>query len=230
GRVCEQMALLAMYENDAMGMMFWQVCALCYADRLPVRNKSMLLAMLLPGRPADRPPSVEQLVMELAYAILCTSESHMKTQYEALQLALQADTAGAVWEDGYRASIIMAGLLTWVVNAPALEGTRTNYLAMIQHIAALLLHKQLAHVPQAVASGESAIYALMSLAVWADIWRSGPYLETALAAPGFPSLQPSLESLFAQLVRLTRTHTPDIQLSRTAVLATDNARALLPSD
>ncbi|KAI8322216.1 hypothetical protein GQ54DRAFT_304248 [Martensiomyces pterosporus] len=251
GRACEQMALLSVYSHNTFEAIFWQTCGLCYEDQVGIRNKSILnLATSNKSALEDEDP-IESMVVALVHAVLCGSSSVVLARYQALGEALDRDLAeissGAstpldldkdFWKHEYMLSVVLAALLTSVASIGAVNGRQEDYLLVIQHLAITVLLRQMLCLKQALllAGGGpegGIIYPLVSIALWMDIWRAGPYLTDAYAyahsRPASSDFAKKTEDMFACLIELVRANT-DIRLSRSAELQRELSCMILPHD
>ncbi|KAJ2600758.1 hypothetical protein EV177_007089 [Coemansia sp. RSA 1804] len=199
--------------------------------------------------------SADHPVEKLYHALLAAlTEDLDEAQNCDAPLHLDAD----FWSREYQLSAILAALLTTVAYGNSRRGSNGDGLIskepvqtalhtyMIQHLAAVLLLRQMMCLQQTLEINgleneededyvSCVAYPLMSLALWVDIWRSGPHLLSSLdgkigtvdMGSGFSD---SIKRLFSCLLLLIRSYS-DLDLDpRSPNTYSDLANMALPSD
>ncbi|KAJ2547561.1 hypothetical protein EV175_005170, partial [Coemansia sp. RSA 1933] len=171
----------------------------------------------------------------------CDAPLHLDTDFWSREFQLSAILAALLTTVAYGSGDSDSGILL------STEPTQTAVrMYMIQHLAAVLLLRQMLCLQQTLELNglendcndddddcvACTAYPLMSLALWVDIWRSGPHLLASLnSKPGMvdmgAGLSDSLKRLFSCLLLLIRgysdldiedTHCPDMHSNLAAMV------------
>ncbi|KAJ1809282.1 hypothetical protein LPJ75_004417, partial [Coemansia sp. RSA 2598] len=261
GRACTQMALLSAYSHSQFDVVFWHMCSHCYSENSANRARSATLNAACTyarqeGDAVDDP--IESLIVRLSQtAAECagTESAHLPV-YEELLSALDEDFGEITdntailnldsdfWIREYQLSVILAALVSMTISrsgffAGISAEIRQHRLLDVQHLAVVLLLRQAVCLRQSLDIGEehnaSIVYALVSLALWMDIWRSNKgLLSDAFAlsssSASCPDFARKVELLCAMLVQLLREHSGyDLSLKLVGHYA-DAADSVLPHD
>ncbi|KAJ2849636.1 hypothetical protein J3B02_003771 [Coemansia erecta] len=260
GRACTQMALLSAYSHNQFDAVFWHMCSLCYSENPVGRGRSAMLNAACAyarqeGGVVDDP--IEALIIRLSQTVAdgAGAESKDFSVYEELLSALNEDLDEIAnntsilnldsdfWIREYQLSVILASLVTMSISrsgffASMNADVQRHRLLNLQHLAVVLLIRQTMCLKQSLDIGEghnaSIIYALISLSLWMDIWRSNKeLLSNAFAlsdASCHADFARKLELLCGSLVQLVREHS-DYDLSADLVgHYADAADSVLPHD
>ncbi|KAJ2455858.1 hypothetical protein EV183_000474 [Coemansia sp. RSA 2336] len=252
GRACVQLALLSAYANNRFDTVFWELCSLCYDGGRAMSRSSSRRGLLYVDNPATDNDScsedpIEQAVVELARAIHSSqnTETVLALYSQALVLletdiaeirdgdSLELDTD--FWAREYQLSVVLAALLTLATNNPIIDTkTKHTYLACIQHLAIVLLLRQMHFLQQTprLISGwhEGLVYPLCSIALWMDIWRSCTYLRMCQEQNDWQwDFDSHSADLFSSLAELVGKES-DIKLTQNAVRMALLANEALPHD
>ncbi|KAJ2848677.1 hypothetical protein IWW36_003156 [Coemansia brasiliensis] len=253
GRACVQLALLSAYANNRFDTVFWELCSLCYdGGRVMSRSSSSRRGLLYVDNPATDDDSssedpIEQAVIELARAI--HSSQNIETVlplYNRTLALLETDIAEArdgdsleldadFWAREYQLSVVLAALLTLATSNTIIDTkTKHTYLACIQHLAIVLLLRQmqfLQQTPKLVSDWHAGlVYPLCSIALWMDIWRSCTYLRICLEQNDWQwEFNSHTADLFSGLAQLVSKES-DIKLAQDAVRMELLANEALPHD
>ncbi|KAJ2089989.1 hypothetical protein IW138_002958 [Coemansia sp. RSA 986] len=201
------------------------------------------------GSKTDAEHSVESIYHTLLGAL---NEDLDEVQHCDVPLHLDID----FWSREFQLSAILAALLTAVAYGScdsdsgvllSAEPAQTSiHMYMIQHLAAVLLLRQLLCLQQTLELNgfgdeedeeftSCAVYPLMSLALWVDIWRSAPHLSSSLngklgSIDMGPGLSDSLKRLFSCLLLLIRGYS-DLNIDPSSPDGhSDLANTVLPHD
>ncbi|KAJ2672172.1 hypothetical protein GGI25_005204 [Coemansia spiralis] len=152
------------------------------------------------------------------------------------------------WAREFQLSVILAALLTSTSTSISASDSgilslgperTTNYIIIIQHLASAQLLRQMLCLRRALDLGEdhilSTVYPLISLALWADLWRSGSHIADAFKSnyelADSLGLSTSMKALMSCLQSLIRNYS-DVETD-SGDANTQNlelANAVLPHD
>ncbi|KAJ1852580.1 hypothetical protein GGF49_002613 [Coemansia sp. RSA 1853] len=244
GRVCTQLALLSAYAQNRFESVFWQMCSLCYNDKLAQRRKGGLLRAPATSGDSDTEDPIESSVVELVQAVLRGRENAevFKLYHDVLAVLEEdledirnnideLDVASDYWAREYQLSAILAALLT----ASTLVDSGTKVSVCIQHLAVVLLLRQTVLLQQILqmqnGSSTGTVYLVSSVALWTDVWRSNEYYiqECANDELQWADMSTHMAELFDGLVRVVQTRS-DCQLAQTTPRMEDLANKVLPHD
>ncbi|KAJ1907972.1 hypothetical protein LPJ81_000401 [Coemansia sp. IMI 209127] len=185
---------------------------------------------------------LDALNEDLDEAQNCDVPLHLDTDFWSREFQLSAILAALLTAVAYGSSGSDSGVLL------STEPTQTAmHMYMIQHLAAILLLRQMLCLQQTLElngfeneeDGEHVActaYPLMSLALWVDIWRSGPHLSSLLdgklgVVDMGPGLSDSLKRLFSCLLLLIRGYSDLDMIGRhSSDMHSDLANMVLPHD
>ncbi|KAJ2233935.1 hypothetical protein H4R99_007132 [Coemansia sp. RSA 1722] len=259
GQACIQMALLSAYSHNQFDVVFWHMCSLCYSESPAGRGRSAMLNAACAyarqeGGVVDDP--IEALIIKLSQTVAegIGVDSIDLPVYEELLSALNEDLEEIAnntailnldsdfWIREYQLSVILASLATMAIaKSGVFAGIGTeiqkHHLLSIQHLAVVLLLRQAMCLKQSLDIGEghnvSIVYALISLALWMDVWRSNRSLLSdafTLSNASRPDFASRAELLCEWLVQLVREHSNyDLSADLVGHYA-DAADSVLPHD
>ncbi|KAJ2272578.1 hypothetical protein EV176_003614, partial [Coemansia sp. RSA 451] len=138
GRVCTQLALLSAYAQNRFESVFWQMCSMCYNDKLAQRRKGGLLRAPATSGDSDTEDPIESSVVELVQAVLRGRDNAevLKLYHDVLAVLEEdledirnnideLDVASDYWTREYQLSVILAALLT--ASTLIDSGTKVSY-------------------------------------------------------------------------------------------------------
>ncbi|KAJ2829891.1 hypothetical protein IWW50_000591 [Coemansia erecta] len=253
GRACAQLALLTAHAQNRFESVFWQMCSLCYDDKLVHQHKRGLHRLEASSGDSESEDLIESTVVELVQAVLSRRErvEVVRLYHEVLAVLEEdlEDGRGAIEElevsgdycaREYQLSVIIAALLT----VSTFIDNDAEIHASIQHLAVVLLLRQTMVLQNLLvqqqtyindtndgeARNPDTIYLLSSIALWTDIWRSNELLKACTrGGPQWPDLQPHMAELFDSLTRMVQSYT-DIQINQSATPMHSLANEILPHD
>ncbi|KAJ2476689.1 hypothetical protein IWW56_004775, partial [Coemansia sp. RSA 2131] len=244
GRVCTQLALLSAYAQNRFESVFWQMCSLCYNDKLAQRRKGGLLRAPATSGDSDTEDPIESSVVELVQAVLRGRENAevFKLYHDVLAVLEEdledirnnideLDVASDYWAREYQLSVILAALLT----ASTLVDSGAKISVCIQHLAVVLLLRQTVLLQQILqmqnGSSTGTVYLVSSVTLWTDVWRSNEYYiqECVNDELQWVDMSTHMAELFDGLVHVVQTRL-DCQLTQTTPRMEDLTNKVLPHD